>query len=108
MDKTILQQINVERIRIAWNRSTASPGKHILDTICRFYSTRRNSSGYSVYCASPEDIRKNGSDSWQRKSNNQNLDGENAKKLALDLESRGFLIRVVPVSLCQSDKWRTP
>lgn len=78
----------------------------MLDTISKLISNRRNSSGYSVYFAKPGDISKNGSDSWQCKSDNQNLDSEKAKQVALELEDLGHLVRVVPAALCQSNKWR--
>ena len=61
---------------------------------------------YHVYSTTPDCLLALGADSWQCKSTNHNLDNEQAREVALELESEGYLVRVVPDQLCQSYNWR--
>ena len=64
--------------------------------------------GYHVYSTTPDSLLKLGADSWQCKSTDHNLENEQAKEAALELEKQGHLVRVVPDELCQSYNWRLP
>ena len=63
---------------------------------------------FHVYSTTPDSLLKQGADSWQCTSTNKNLDVEQAREVALDLERQGHLIRIVPDELCMSYKWRLP
>jgi len=62
---------------------------------------------FHVFSTPPQNLTEMGAESWKCSSGHRNLNSEQAKECALDLEMKGHLVRIVPDELRNSKGWRS-
>ena len=62
---------------------------------------------FHVFSTPPGSFTKSGAESWECPANHRNLDSEQAKECASDLEKQGHLVRIVPDELRNARGWKS-
>ncbi len=79
----------------------------MLFNIWRKNKSDTNRRKFHVFSTPPQKLAENGAESWKCPSNHSNLNSEQAKECALDLEKQGHLVRIVPDELRNAKGWRS-